>query len=160
MTPPRILFVCLGNICRSPLAEGIFVRDAARAGIEIEVDSAGTGDWHVGQLPDPRARRVGEALGCRMDMRARQVRSRDFREFDLIVGMDRTNVRDLCAWSGADPARVRLARSFEPGANDLDVPDPYYGGIEDFEEVAAMLEAVSPALLNHVRRSSEPPRII
>lgn len=105
---PRVLFVCLGNICRSPLAEGILRRQAKEAGIEIEIDSAAIGDWHIGQRPDPRAIQVGEANGCAMTMRARQVCTQDFTDFDLIVAMDHNNVRELIRWRGSDPSKVRL----------------------------------------------------
>ena len=147
---PRVLFVCLGNICRSPLAEGILRRQAAEARIELEIDSAGTGDWHVGQLPDPRSIRVGKANGCDMTMRARQVRSKDFAEFDLIVAMDHANVRELESWRGSDPSKIRLARSFDPLATTAEVPDPYYGDYAGFEKVHAMLETACAGILKHL----------
>ena len=147
----RVLFVCLGNICRSPLAEGILRRMAAEQGVEIEVDSAGTGDYHIGELPDARACRVGTACGCAMTMRARQLRSSDFQDFDLIIAMDRMNLRDILRWPGAIPEKVRLARSFDPGATGEIVPDPYYGDISDFEDVAKMLEAVCEGILREVQ---------
>jgi len=132
------------------LAEGILRRQAAERGIEVEVDSAGTGDWHVGDLPDYRARQTGQRRGCEMAMRARQFRGKDFQEFDLIVALDRTNMRDLERWPGAVPGKVRLARSFDPSAEHPDVPDPYYGTIDDFEEVAEMLERACQGLLEHL----------
>lgn len=150
----RVLFVCLGNICRSPLGEGIFRRMARERGIEVEVDSAGTGDYHIGELPDHRARSVGAQRGCDMSMRARQFRSADFQDFDLIVVMDHANLRTVQKWAGAIPGKVRLARSFDPNAEDEVVPDPYYGDVEDFEEVATMLEAASGGILDEI--SAEP----
>ncbi len=147
---PRILFVCLGNICRSPLAEGILRRQAQEVGTELEVDSAGIGDWHVGQLPDTRAIRVGEAHGCRMTMRARQFRTSDFADFDLIVAMDRSNLLDLKDWAGYDAAKVRLARSFDPSAETLDIADPYYGDVKDFEAAADMLERACEGVLSDI----------
>ena len=147
---PRILFVCLGNICRSPLAEGILRRQAEEAGIPIEVDSAGIGDWHVGQLPDRRAVKVGVARGCKMTLHARQVQSKDFEDFDLVVAMDHGNVRSLCGWPKAKLHKIRLARSFDRRATSLEVPDPYYGEDEDFEEVANMLESVCQGILTEV----------
>jgi protein-tyrosine phosphatase len=157
----RILFVCLGNICRSPLAEGILRRQAQEAGIELEIDSAGTGDWHVGQLPDRRSIQVGQANGCDMTMRARQVRSQDFRDFDLIVAMDYANVSDLEGWRGSDPGKVRLARSFDAQAATAEVPDPYYGEYEDFIEVHAMLESACRGILNELStRGNHEPNIV
>ena len=148
---PRVLFVCLGNICRSPLAEGILRRQANEAEIEIEIDSAGTGNWHVGELPDPRSIRVGQKNGCDMTMRARQVRSSDFSDFDIIVAMDYANVRDLEAWTGSDPSKIRLARSFDPEAQTSEVPDPYYGDYAGFEMVHSMLESACAGILRHIQ---------
>lgn len=125
-------------------------RQAAEAGIELEIDSAGTGDWHVGQLPDPRSIRVGKANGCDMTMRARQVRSSDFVEFDLIVAMDFANVRELESWRGSNPSKIRLARSFDPVATTSEVPDPYYGDYDGFEKVHAMLETACAGILKHL----------
>jgi protein-tyrosine phosphatase len=146
----RVLFVCLGNICRSPLGEGILRRMAKERGVEVHVDSAGTGDYHIGKLPDHRARGVGTKRGCDMTMRARQFRSTDFQDFDLIVVMDHSNLRAVQKWPGADPAKVRLARSFDPEAIDDIVPDPYYGNLRDFEDVADMLEASCAGILDEV----------
>lgn len=148
------MFVCLGNICRSPLAEGILRRQAREAGVDLEVDSAGTGDWHVGQLPDRRSIAVGRACGCDMTMRARQVRADDFEKFDLIVAMDQANLRELRRWPGSRPEKLRLARSFDPMADGLEVPDPYYGTPADFEEVAEMLEAACRGILAEFAPSS------
>jgi len=148
---PRVLFVCLGNICRSPLGEGILRRMAVERGIEIEVDSAGTGDYHIGELPDHRARTVGAKRGCDMTMRARQFQSSDFDEFDLIVAMDHANLRDVGRWKGADPSKVRLAMSFVPEFGEEIVPDPYWGDLKDFEEVADMLEGVCAGILEEIR---------
>lgn len=138
---PSVLFVCLGNICRSPLAEGILRREAARRGIPLEVDSADTGDYHIGSLPDERARAEGTTRGCDMTMRARQVSPPDFERFDLIVAMDAQNRRNLLRMAGPHAAKVRLMREFDPSAPPgADVPDPYYGGPEHFTEVAEMME--------------------
>lgn len=121
---------------------------ADERGLEIDVDSAGTGDYHVGDLPDRRARQVGTDRGCQMTMRARQVRAQDFDDFDLIVAMDEMNLRDLRRWPNAKPEKIRLARSFDPAANGTVVPDPYYGDLSDFEEVADMLEAACEGILS------------
>lgn len=155
ITPVRILFVCLGNICRSPLAEAILRRQAAEAGVQLTVDSAGTGDWHVGDPPDHRAVAIGRERGCDMGMTARQVRPSDFENFDLIVAMDRSNEAALRRWPGAQPDKVRLARSFDPTAVDLEVPDPYYGGPEGFREIAEMLERACAGILKF---AANPPK--
>jgi protein-tyrosine phosphatase len=146
----RILFVCLGNICRSPLAEGV-VRERARAlGLEgrVEVDSAGTGGWHAGDPPDPRMRAVARAYGVELTGKARKVRTEDWYEFDHIVAMDRQNLADLerRAPLGGARAQLHLFRSFE-GLQDLDVPDPYYGGPEGFEAVFTLVHGTADRLL-------------
>jgi protein-tyrosine phosphatase len=146
----RILFVCMGNICRSPTAEAV-MRSLLRAeGIErtVALDSAGTGGWHAGAPPDARAVVVEGA--------ARQVTAEDFDDFDLVLAMDRDNERDLLAWApdGEARAKVRLLREFDPeavAAGDLDVPDPYYGGPNGFDRVLDLVEAACRGLLDEVR---------
>lgn len=148
------LFVCLGNICRSPLAEGIVRREAQARGMDLEIDSAGTGDYHIGSLPDRRACAEGKARGCDMTMRARQVRREDFERFHLIVAMDAANRRDLLRLAGPYASKVRLMREFDPTAPaDAEVPDPYYGGPEHFAEVADMLERAAAGLLDELQRA-------
>lgn len=147
-----VLLVCLGNICRSPLAEGILRREAVARGIELEIDSAGTGDWHVGSLPDDRACAEGTSRGCDMTMRARQVRRDDFERFDLIVAMDAANQRDLLRLAGPNRDKVRLMREFDPTApKGAEVPDPYYNGPAEFTEVGEMLERSAAGLLDSFR---------
>lgn len=147
----RILFVCLGNICRSPLAEGVLRRRLEAAGLgHVELDSAGTGDWHVGQPPDPRTVAVARARGIDISgLRARQVHMDDFHEFDLILCADRSNLAALrrLAPAGAR-AEVALLRDWAGAGQDgLEVPDPYTGGEEDFEAVHAMLDAAADAIV-------------
>lgn len=155
-----ILFVCLGNICRSPLAEGVFRHLARERGLDgrLRIDSAGTGAWHVGNPPDPRSTEVAARHGIRLESRARQVESGDAERFDLILAMDRTNLRDLSELfdEGAEErvGRLRLFRDFDPHvAEAADVPDPYYGGPDGFEVVHAMVERTCRALLDEVERS-------
>ena len=152
----RMLFVCLGNICRSPTAEGVMralVNDAGLQG-EVELDSAGTGAWHVGSSPDPRAVAAAGARGIALAGAARQVRHEDFEEFDLILAMDRSNLRALRRLERAPRADVRLLREFDPAsasAADLDVPDPYYGSGDGFEVVLDLVDAACQGLLGRVR---------
>ena len=151
----RVLFVCMGNICRSPLAEGVFreLVDRSDLGQAIEIDSAGIGDWHVGELPDPRTRAVAERRGLRLVSRARQVRREDLEEFDYVVAMDDDNVRGLrrLRAEAAGGTEVRRLREFDPQADALDVPDPYYGGDDGFERVHDMIERACAGLLEHIR---------
>jgi low molecular weight protein-tyrosine phosphatase len=153
----RLLFVCMGNICRSPTAEGVMRGLLREQGLEdaVEVDSAGTGDWHVGDAPDRRATAAAQARGIMLGGAARQVTSTDFEDFDLILAADRRNLRDLRALlpPGAR-AKVHLLREFDPaseGAPDLDVPDPYYGGDDGFEHVLDLVEAACRGLLDDLR---------
>lgn len=151
----RVLFVCMGNICRSPLAEGVFGDLVARAGLgeRIEIESAGIGSWHVGELADPRTRAVAEQRGVRLASRARQVTFEDLDRFDLVVAMDEDNLRGLerLRAETAPGAEVRRLREFEPEADALDVPDPYYGGDEGFERVHDMVERACEGLLDYIR---------
>ncbi len=154
----KLLFVCLGNICRSPTAEGVMRGLVAEAGLEdrIEIDSAGTGGWHVGAPPDARATEAARRRGLTLDGAARRVTPDDFAEFDLILAMDRDNVEALKAVAPDDPgrAKVRLLREYDPasrGAPDLDVPDPYYGGPAGFDVVLDQVEAACRGLLADVR---------
>jgi protein-tyrosine phosphatase len=144
-----VLFVCLGNICRSPLGEGILLDLARRRGLAegLRVDSAGTGDWHVGRPPDPRSVEVASRNGIDISgLRARQVTSSDFDRFDLVLAMDSANLADLRRRAGeradALEASGRLRRFL-----DRDVPDPYYGGPGGFDDVFDMLHRGAEALL-------------
>ena len=151
----RILFVCMGNICRSPTAEGVMRALVREAGLEdaISLDSAGTGGWHVGDPPDVRATAAAAARGIPLEGAARQFRVSDFDDFDLVVAMDRSNRRDLLALAPDDAARakVTLLLEYAGGEGQLDVPDPYYGGDEGFETVLDLVSDACRSLLASVR---------
>lgn len=143
-----VLFVCLGNICRSPMAHGVFHDKAKDAGLTVVVDSAGTGDWHVGNPPDPRACNTAAGRGHDIiDLRARQLCRADFAEFDLIVAMDRSNLRALEEMRPAG-ARARLQLFCHP--QSADVPDPYLDG--GFARVLDMIEQGADALITEIMR--------
>ncbi|MDF2073111.1 low molecular weight phosphotyrosine protein phosphatase [Pseudomonas mendocina] len=150
----KVLFVCLGNICRSPTAEGVFRHKLRAAGLEdrVQVDSAGTGDWHVGKAPDSRTRQAALRRGYDLSaQRARQVEVADFQRFDLILAMDQSNLRNLKAMRPTD-ARADLdlyLRRFELALDE--VPDPYYGGEDGFEQVLDLIEQASDALLLEIK---------
>ncbi len=138
----RILFVCLGNICRSPLAEGIFrhLAQERELAVQYEVDSAGTGAWHVGEPADPRSRDVARKHGIALTGRARQVTGEDFHTFDLVIAMDRENRANLERIRKSGDGRLHLLREFDPEARgELEVPDPYYGAPGGFDEVYEMV---------------------
>lgn len=154
----RILFVCLGNICRSPTAEGLFAAALRDAGLEdrVRIDSAGTGSWHVGSPPDRRSQQAARQRGIDLSgLRARQVEPSDFAEFDLLLAMDRDNLSTLEAIrpKGAT-ARIALMLEFSEKARRLgvrEVPDPYTGEPDGFEHVLDLLEDACDGLLAHVR---------
>jgi protein-tyrosine phosphatase len=160
-----LLFVCLGNICRSPLAEGIFLHQAAERGVaeRFDVDSCGLGSWHCGEAPDSRAQAVARSRGVNLACVARKIDPRsDFDRFDLLLPMDLDN-RDRLLELGAPPARVRLIRSFDPLLSDTPehetaVPDPYYGGPEGFERVFEMLDRACAGLLDTLLGPDKPGR--
>jgi len=156
----RILFVCLGNICRSPTAEGVMRSLVREAGLEdvVELDSAGTGAWHVGEPPDQRATAAARGRGVALNGAARQVTRADFDSFDLLLAMDEDNLRELSRLAPDEEAaaRARLLREFDPRAReagDLAVPDPYYGGDGGFEEVLDLVEVACRGLLDELRAS-------
>lgn len=155
----RICFVCLGNIVRSPLAENMFrsLADQAEVGDHYEVDSAGTSSWHVGEEPDRRMRRVAAGHGFRYSGSARQFRQQDFENFDWIIAMDSSNRNDLqsLARDDAQRAKIHLMREFDPQAvPNAPVPDPYYGGIDGFEEVFQIVKRACQGLLDALESES------
>jgi protein-tyrosine phosphatase len=146
----RVLFVCLGNICRSPAAEGVFLHLVHESGLgdQFVVDSAGTGAWHEGERADPRMRAAAEQRGVTLASTARQVSKPDFRHFDHIFAMDASNLSTLRRLAPPEHReKIRLFRDFDPDAPGADVPDPYYGGHEGFEEVLDIVTRTSRALL-------------
>lgn len=152
----RILFVCMGNICRSPTAEAVF-REVLRAegeGLEAHFDSAGTHGYHIGEPPDPRSIAAARRRGYRMeDLRARQVEAVDFERFDLLLAMDEDNLAFLQRIAPAGHReRARLLLEFAPAAGRRDVPDPYYGGHSGFEEVLDLVEEAARGLVDELRR--------
>ncbi|MGV9274445.1 low molecular weight protein-tyrosine-phosphatase [Streptomyces griseosporeus] len=156
----RVCFVCTGNICRSPMAESVFHARVVEAGLGglVEVDSAGTGGWHGGEGADPRTVSVLEEAGYAIDHTARQFRPSWFSRLDLVIALDSGHLKALrrLAPTEEDAAKVRLLRSYDPAAGaDLDVPDPYYGGVDGFEECLEMVEAASAGLLAAVREHVE-----
>jgi protein-tyrosine phosphatase len=150
----RVLMVCLGNICRSPTAEGVFRARAQARGIDdIVVDSAGTGSWHQGEPPDPRTVKAARARGIKLSaLRARQLTDDDLVSFDLVLAMDKTNLQDIESRKGdlAHAAPSALFLSFAPELGVDEVPDPYYGGREGFETVLDLCEAASDAVLDAI----------
>lgn len=150
-----VLFVCLGNICRSPSAHGVFGAQVERAGLSdrIFIDSAGTGSWHIGNPPDPRtieaARRRGYDLST---LRARRVERRDFETFDYIIAMDRQNLKDLQLLRPASfDGHLGLLLDFDDSFELAEVPDPYHLDEQSFEQVLDLVEAASARLLDHIR---------
>jgi len=149
---PSVLFVCLGNICRSPTAEAVFRHKALASGADIEIESAGTGGWHEGDLPDPRAREVGAARGYSFKgQTARAIRDSDFAAFDYIFAMDSRNHSELIARSPAKyHHKIRKLLDLTPDSTERDVPDPYYGRANGFEHVLDLIEDASEALLREI----------
>lgn len=156
MEQVKVLFVCMGNICRSPTAQGVFERLVQSQGLaeRILIDSAGTHAYHIGNPPDKRSQAAAKNRGLDLSgQRARKVTVADFEEFDYVLAMDRTNLEDLCDLVAASQReRVRLFMTFAERWNVDEVPDPYYGGDSGFERVLDMVEDAAAGLLDHIRR--------
>lgn len=152
-----VLFVCLGNICRSPLAEGIFVQMAADAGLSeiLKIDSAGTGSWHEGELPDRRSIQIAENNGLKLTHRARQLRPKDYFDFHYILTMDETVHAHVTRAHQARPNAISIIermRAYDPLAGAiLEVPDPYSGSLADFEETYRILHRACGAFMQNIR---------
>jgi protein-tyrosine phosphatase len=155
----RVLFVCMGNICRSPTAEGVFRRALQERAphLDIQVDSAGTHDYHVGEAPDSRAIKAARRRGIDLTaLRARRITPEDFEIFDLILGMDEDNLRELRSRAHATRhGRIRLLMEFAPAAVSRAVPDPYYGGEQGFEQVLDLLEEAADGLIDEMLKRVE-----
>lgn len=152
----NVLFVCLGNICRSPTAHGVFQHLVHDAGLNerIHIDSAGTGDWHIGRGPDDRSAAAALARGYDLsDLVARQVSGQDFNTYHYVLAMDRQNLKDLQAMKPAGySGHLELFLKFAKSWDVDEVPDPYYGGAEGFQTVLDMVEEASRGLLQHIRQ--------
>ncbi|WP_269618342.1 low molecular weight protein-tyrosine-phosphatase [Zhongshania sp. BJYM1] len=151
----KVLFVCLGNICRSPTAHGVFEKLVADAGLQdkIEIDSAGTGDWHIGRPPDERTQRAAKQRGYDLShLRARQVTGADFHDFDYVLAMDKSNLKDLRSMAGdKSNCHVSLFLDFAESSWKREVPDPYYGGEDGFETVLELVEDGARGLLETIK---------
>ena len=156
MSQIKVLFCCMGNICRSPLAHGHFEALVAEQGLNerIQVDSAGTHAYHIGKMPDPRSRETAQKYGLDLSsQRARQVNRADFDAFDYIIAMDRDNLAILNRHAGDRHGhKVRLFLEYAPELAEEEVPDPYYGGPDGFEHVYRLVDAASRGLLASIRR--------
>jgi protein-tyrosine phosphatase len=156
----KVMFVCLGNICRSPMAEGSFKALLQTNGLEqsIACASSGTAGYHIGKMPDARMRETAQKHGIRLTSKAQQFDARFFDEYDYIVPMDIHNQSDVLALARSEKqkAKVRLLREYVSPGQQLSVPDPYYGGLEGFEEVYQIISSACAALLEHVKKESKP----
>ena len=152
----KVLFVCLGNICRSPTAHGVFQQLVNQAGLQnkIEIDSAGTGDWHIGKPPDKRAMEAASKRGYDLSpLRGRQFSASDLQQFDYVLAMDQENLKVITALQQSKPrGHVGLFLEFDKNSEFREVPDPYYGGNKGFEKVLDLVESASQGLLEHIQK--------
>lgn len=149
----KILCVCLGNICRSPAAEAAIRAAADREGLNVEVDSAGTGSWHIGDPPHPESVAAGARSGLSLTGRARKFNTIDFDRFDIILAMDEANRSELVAMapSKESQAKIRLFRTFDPDTNETEIPDPWGGPTEGYEETIRIVIAAADGLIEQIR---------
>jgi protein-tyrosine phosphatase len=152
----KVLFICLGNICRSPLAEGLFKHHVSALQLDhmFEIDSCGTGDWHAGELADPRMRKTAQKNGVELTHRARQIRHTDFDEFDHLFVMDNSNYSNVVAMRPEMAHKVNLLTHFHPEYKNQIVPDPYFGDQIAFDEVFNMLNIITKDLVHFLHKSS------
>ncbi|HAI10066.1 MAG TPA: protein tyrosine phosphatase [Phycisphaerales bacterium] len=150
-----VLFVCLGNICRSPAAEGVMLDVVDNAGLSdaVQVDSAGTGGWHVGNMADSRMRAAANRRGYDLQSRARQVTADDIEQFDLVIAMDQSNLENLKRLAVGRADNIHMLGEYLDADNPPDVPDPYYGGESGFDQVLDMIERACPEILKTLMES-------
>jgi protein-tyrosine phosphatase len=148
----KILCVCLGNICRSPAAAAAIRAAAREAGVDVEVDSAGTGSWHIGDAPHPESVAAGARAGLEITGRARKFNTLDFERFDIILAMDESNKNDLVALAPdkESQAKIRLFRTFDPATTETEIPDPWGGPTEGYEETVRIVTAAAVGLIDQV----------
>lgn len=147
----KVLFICLGNICRSPMAEGLFRHHVHALGMEhhFEIDSCGTGSWHAGELPDPRMRNTAIRNGIKLTHCARQIKNSDFEYFDHLLVMDHMNYSDVVALSPLHKEKVSLVTHYSKNFTGLIIPDPYFGDMEGFNKVFDLLDKVTSEIAQH-----------